>query len=127
MTQFATLSLKNDAGTENNFTVQGINYTNGVANWSLTGGSYDASRAATFSLQQPTAKSNRARVKIKVAIPIMDPINALRKVDEVIFNGEFVLPKQSSLADRKDLRAYVADFLTDAVIVNAVNNFESVY
>lgn len=127
MTQFATIQLKNDAGTENSFTVQGINYTNGVANWSLAGGSFDASRSVTFSLQQPTAKSTRARVKIKVAIPIMDVVNPLRKVDEIIFNGEFVLPKQSSLADRKDLRAYVADYITDAVVVNAVNNFESVY
>lgn len=127
MTQFATLQLKNDAGTDNSFTVQGINYTNGVANWSLAGTSYDASRIATFSLQAPTAKQTRARIKAKVTIPVMDPVNPLRKVDEILGTVEFVLPKQSSLADRKDLRAYLADFLTDAVIVNAVNNFESVY
>lgn len=127
MTQFATIQLKNHAGTETSFTVQGISYTNGVASWAAAGTSYDASRTATFSLQQPTARSTRARIRAKVTIPIMDPVNPLRKVDELLATVDIALPKQSALADRRDLRAFIADFLTDTVIVNAVENFESVY
>lgn len=127
MTNFTTLQLKNQAGTEVNFTVQGISYTNGVASWNAAGGSYDASSIATFSLQQPTARSTRARVRAKLTIPIMDVVNPLRKVDDLIASVEFVLPKQSALADRQNLRAYLADFLTDSVIVNALEKFEAVY
>lgn len=57
----------------------------------------------------------------------MDVVNPLRKVDDLIASVEFVLPKQSALADRQNLRAYLADFLTDSVIVNALEKFEAVY
>lgn len=127
MTQFVTLQLKNHAGTEVDYTVQGINYATGVAAWNAAGASYDASRFATFSIQQPTLRSTRARVKLKLTLPIMDPVNPLRKIDELIGSVEFVLPKQSELADRRDLRAALADFLTDAVVVNAIEKFEAVY
>lgn len=127
MTQFATLQLKNDAATEVPFTVQGINYQTNVAAWVNAGVSYDASKRVTFSMISPTSRSTRARLRLKVAIPIMDPVLTTRKTDELIANVELVLPKSSTLADRKDLRAYIADLLTDAVVTNAVNNFESVY
>lgn len=127
MTQLATLSLKNQAATEVAFTVEGINYSTNVASWVNVGASYDASKRATFSLVPPTARSSRARVRVKVAVPIMDPVLVTKKVDELIVNVEFVLPKSSTLADRQDLRAYMADFLTDPVVVNAIQNFEGVY
>jgi hypothetical protein len=127
MTQFATLQLKNHAGTETPFTVEGINYQTNVASWVYAGVSYDASQRTTFSMLAPSARQTRARLRLKVAIPIMDPINPARKIDELIGNVELVLPKGSSLADRRLLRAYVADLLTDVVVVNAVENFESVY
>lgn len=127
MTQFATLQLKNDAAIEVPFTVEGINYQTNVAAWVNAGVSYDASKRVTFSMISPTSRSTRARLRLKVAIPIMDPVLTTRKADELIANVELVLPKSSTLADRKDLRAYIADLLTDAVVTNAVNNFESVY
>lgn len=127
MTAFSTLSLKGDSGTEVAFTVEGINYQTNVASWVNAGASYDASPRATFSLVPPTSRSTRARMRLKVAIPIMDAVSGAIKVDELIGNVELVLPKNSTLADRKDLRAFIADFLTDAIVVNAVNNFESVY
>lgn len=127
MTNFATLQLKNDAGTEVDFLVGNINYTNGVATWNATAASYDARRLATFSLALPTARSTRARVKAKVSIPIMDVVNPLLKVDEILCNIEFVIPKQASLADRKDIRAFTEDFISDEVIKNAIEKLESVY
>lgn len=127
MTQLATLQLKNQAGTEVNFAVNGVNYSNNVASWAAAGASYDAKSIATFSLVPPSSKSTRARVKLKVSIPIMDAVQTTLKVDELIANVELVLPKVAVLADRQNLRAYIADFLTDAVVVNAVENFEGVY
>lgn len=127
MTQLATLQLKNQAGTEVNYPVNGINYTNNVASWASAGASYDAKSVATFSLQQPTNKSARARLRLKVTIPIMDAVQTTIKIDELIANVELVLPKSAVLADRQNLRAFIADFLTDTVVVNAVENFEGVY
>lgn len=57
----------------------------------------------------------------------MDSVNPLRKIDELVGTVDIVIPKQASLVDRRDLRAFIADFITDTVIVNAVENFESVY
>ncbi len=127
MTQLATLQLKNQAATEVTFAVNGVNYSNNVASWATAGSSYDAKTVATFSLVPPTSKATRARVKLKVSIPIMDAVQTTLKVDELIANVELVLPKIAVLADRQNLRAYIADFLTDTVVVNAVENFEGVY
>lgn len=127
MSQLATLQLKNQAGVEVNFAVNGVNYTNNVASWSAAGASYDAKTIATFSLVPPTTKSTRARLRLKVTVPIMDAVQTTLKVDELIANVELVLPKTSVLADRQNLRAFIADFLTDAVVVAAVENFEGVY
>lgn len=127
MGSLATLALKDASGSEVNFLVSGINYSNNVASWNADGSSYDARPQATFSLSLPTARSTRARVRAKVSIPIMDVANPLVKRDELICNVEFVLPKSADLADRQDLRSYVADFLTDTVITNAVDKFESVF
>jgi len=57
----------------------------------------------------------------------MDTVDTLRKVDELICNVEFVLPARSLKADRQDLRAHIADFLVDTVIVKAIEDFEGVY
>lgn len=127
MTQFASLSLKNQAAVETVFTVEGINYQTNVASWVNVGASYDASRRATFSLVPPTSRSSRARTRVKVTIPIMDTVVPTMKVDELIANVELICPKISTLASRQDLRAFIADFLTDAVIINAIENYESVY
>jgi len=127
MSQFTTLSLKNQAATEVDFANSRIDYTSGVATWIAAGTSFDSRKKATFSLTIPTARSNRARVKAKVSIPIMDTVDTLRKVDELICNVEFVLPARSLKADRQDLRAHIADFLVDTVIVKAIEDFEGVY
>lgn len=127
MSQLATLQLKNQSATEVDFNVNGVNYANNVASWAAAGASYDAKSIATFSLQQPSGKSTRARLKLKVSIPIMDAVQTTTKIDELIASVELVLPKSSVLLDRQNLRAYIADFLTDTVVVNAVEKFEGVY
>jgi len=37
------------------------------------------------------------------------------------------MPKNSALATRRDLRAYVTDYLSDTLITKAIENFESPY
>jgi len=127
MTQFATVGINDSAAANVNFLTSNINYSTGVATWLAAGASFDASRALTFSLALPTSKSTRSRIKVKVMIPIMDVTNALLKKDELLFTGEFVVPKTSTLLQRQDLLAFAKNFLANALVTNAVQSNESVY
>lgn len=129
MSAFATLNLKNQAGTETAFlptTVERNNSVN-VANWAVTGSVYDARHKASASLQLPSAKSTRAKIKLKVTVPLMSVLDANIKTDESIINIDFSIPKSAPLLDRQNLRAYAADLLIDAMVIAMVENFEGVY
>lgn len=129
MSQFNTLQLKNNAGTEQDFSVGTINTQTGVATWYGPYGMNSTQEnrpQATFSLQLPSAKSSKARCKLKIVVPVLDNMTS-KKLDEDIFTCEFALSKLSSLTNRQDLLAYAADLIADAVVEKAVEGFEGVY
>jgi hypothetical protein len=125
MPAFSTLQLKNQAGTETSFSPTTIDPSTKVATWLGAGATLDARSQATHSVLLPTGKGTRVRIKQKVTVPVLDVDGV--KVDELICNVEFSLPKNSALADRQNIRAYMADFLADPTVVAAIENFESVY
>lgn len=129
MSAFAPLSLKNQAAAEVVFNPTTVDRTNSVnvANYAVAGSIYDARHKASASLQLPSAKSTRAKIKLKVTVPFMSLVDPNIKIDESIVNVDFSIPKSAALLDRQNLRAYVADFLTDAVVIAMVENFEGVY
>lgn len=127
MSQFTTLVLKDTLDADVAFANSRIDYSSGVATWLSAGATFDGKSKATFSLSLPNAKTTRARVKVKVAIPIMDTIDATKKVDEVVFNGEFVLPKNSTSASRVLLLAYVKSLMADDIVERGTRLFEGVY
>jgi hypothetical protein len=57
----------------------------------------------------------------------MDTVDTTKKIDENIAEFEFSLSKKSTLLQRQDLRAALADFAIDTVIVKAIEDFESIY
>jgi hypothetical protein len=57
----------------------------------------------------------------------MDTIDATKKVDEVVFNGEFVLPKNSTSASRTLLLAYVKSLMANDIVDHGTRLFEGVY
>jgi len=129
MSQFNTLQLKNSAAAEQDFTVGTINTQTGVATWFGPYGmdsSQEGRPQATFSLQLPSAKSNKARCKLKISVPVLDSMTN-KKLDEDIFTCEFALSKLSSLTNRQNLLAYAQDYLLDSVVEKAVEGFEGVY
>jgi hypothetical protein len=126
MPAFATLQLKNQAGTETSFSPASINAATQVATWLGAGATLDARTQVSASTVLPTGKQTRVRSKQRVNIPIMDPVTGL-KVDEIIINVDASIPKNSALADRQNARAYLADMLTDPVVVASYEGFESVY
>lgn len=127
MPAFNTLQLKDQSATERSFAPASINSASGVINWMRDGDSYDSRQSATLLVTLPKTNTSRVKIRGKVSIPVMDPVYTEKKTDELIASFEFSLPKNAVLTDRQDLRAYLADFLTDAVVIAAVEDFESVY
>lgn len=129
MSTFATVSLKNQAGTEIAFnpTTVDRNSNVNVANYAAAGSIYDSRQKLSASLQLPSSKSTRAKIKLKLVIPYMSAVDPAIKLDESIINIDFSLPKGAALLDRQNLRAYAADLLTDAMVIAMVENFEGVY
>jgi hypothetical protein len=127
MPAFATLQLKDQSATERSFAPASINSATGVISWLRSGSTFDSRQSATLLVTLPKTNTSRVKVRGKVSIPVMDPDTGLKKIDELIASFEISLPKNAGLPDRQDLRAYLADFLTDATVVAAVENFESVY
>ncbi len=128
MSAITTLSLKNHATTEVDFVPSKIDPQTGVVSYFTTASTYDGRSQATISVSLPRSGTSSSRVKVKgkVAVPIMDLVTGL-KIDECIANFEFSMPKNSLLADRRDLRAYITDYLSDNVVIKAIENFESPY
>lgn len=127
MSAFTTLQLKNQAATEVSYSPADIDPSTGVAKWLGAGASYDARPQVTLSVSYPKGNSSKVKVRGKISVPIMDPMTATNKSDELIGTFELALPKVSTLLERQNLRASLTDFLADSVVVAAVENFESVY
>lgn len=126
MPAFSTLQLKNQAGTEVSYSPVSIDPSSSMAKWLGAGASLDARAVVTGSVALPTGKSTRVRTRHKVTIPVMDSITG-QKIDEVIVQVDFSIPKNCPLLDRQNARAAMADLLVDPVMVAAIENFESVY
>lgn len=130
MTAFAVITLDDGADTpvSHSFTPSAIDQ-NGVARlYELDDNvPFDGRNAISLGVKLPKAGSNVARVTAKVVIPVMDGVDPTKKIGEAIGSVEFVLPKSTVLAQRKDLLAFTANFLAEASVVAAVEGLESIY
>lgn len=127
MPAFAVLQLKNQAASEVSYQPADIDPATGVARWLGAGAVYDARTQVTSSVVYPKTSGTKVRVKGKISVPLMDPLDATKKIDEAIATIEFAIPKGMALAARQDLRASIADLLIDNTIVKAIEEFESTY
>lgn len=126
MTAFANLVLADSAAANQTFTPAAID-SSGVAKWLDNNAVFNAKRAVTMSVSYPSASGSVVRVKQKVSIPVMDTVDTTKQVGECIASLELVLPKVATLTQRKDLKAFAANLLTNAVSTAAVESFESIY
>jgi hypothetical protein len=126
MSAFATLTLQNNAATNVVFNPQSID-SDGVATYLSGDAILDAKKKVTMSVSLPKGGSTVARVKQKVVVPIMDTIDANKKVAEAYVTIDFVLPKLASETIRLDLRKYADTLLTNAVTTAAVQSLEAIY
>lgn len=127
MTQLADLTIADGAAANQTFVVSGVNYQTNVATWLKAGASFDASIPMTFSIKIPSAKTTRTRIRVRVSIPIMDPVYTTKKIDELYADISFSIPKTATAAQKADIRAYARNMLSDNVVINAVNSNQGVY
>lgn len=126
MTAFASLALLNNAAATVTFIPQSID-SSGVAKWITQDSVYDARKVVTMSVTLPKNGSSVARIKQKVIIPVMDTVDASKKLSDAYINIEVVLPKQCSETVRLDLRAYGDALLKHVVSTAAFQNLEAIY
>jgi hypothetical protein len=139
MTAIAALSLLDGQATPANKTFSPVNIDQaGVARWAdRSGGIALGFPVISFSNKAPTKGSRNYKLTAKIVVPVMEQTSASTatgiqpaptKAYDLIFNGEFVLPERSTVAQRNDLLAFAKNFLANsAVVTAAVQNFESVY
>lgn len=138
MAAIAALTLADGQSTPVNHTFNPVNIdATGVARWAdRIGGIAIGYPVVSVSLRSPTKDSRAYKLVIKVISPTLEVTSpstatgiqpAPTKAYDCIFSGEMVLPERSTLAQRKDLLAFVKNMLANGVITNAVNDFESVY
>lgn len=63
------------------------------------------------------------RISGKLVLPAMDAVDVTAVSFSTLGSFEIVLPNKASLQRRKDLKAMLIDFLGDAVVTAAVENF----
>lgn len=138
MAAIAALTLADGQAAPVNHTFNPVNIdATGVARWAdRVGGIAIGYPVVSVSLRSPTKDSRAYKLVIKVVSPTLEVTSpststgiqpAPTKAYDCIFSGEMVLPERSTQAQRKDLLAFVKNMLANAVVTNAVNDFESVY
>lgn len=143
MTAIAALTIADGQSTPVNHTFAPVTIdANGVAQWAdRSSGIAIGFPNVSYRLRAP-AKGNTStgdrvyRLSLKVSTPVLEVTSpstasgiqpAPTKAFEPIANIELVLPERSTLAQRKDLLAYVKNLLSNAIVQQGVENFETVY
>lgn len=108
-----------------------------VAKWAdRSGGVSIGFPGLSYSLKNPSNGSANYKLQAKVVLPVLEQTSpstatgiqpAPTVAYNLIANIELVLPERSTLADRKNLVAFVRNYLANAVITNGVENYETVY
>lgn len=126
MPALAALVLQNAAAANVTFNPVSID-SDGVAKWQTADSVYDARSHVTHKVRLPLAGGSVARVKQRITIPVMDSVDASKKIGECYVDVEAVMHKQASETIRLNLQAYAETLIAHAITTAAVQNLESVY
>lgn len=139
MTAIAALTINDGQSTPLAHTFSPVNIDqSGVARWAdRSSGVALGFPTVTFSQKVPNKASRAYKVNAKVVIPVLEQTSASTATGiqpaptlayNLLANVEMVLPERSTLQQRKDLLAYLRNYLANAAVITAaVENFESVY
>jgi len=144
MTAIAALTIADGQATPANKTFSPVNIdATGVAKWAdRSGGIAIGFNTVSMRLRTPPtagkiSSADRVyRLSLRVATPVLEVTSASTgtgiqpaptKAFEPLATIELVLPERSTMQQRKDLLAYVKNYLNNAVVKAAVEDFEQVY
>lgn len=138
MTAIAALTLADGQATPVNHTFSPVGIDSAsIAKWAdRSGGIALGFPTVTFSIRQPSKASRNYKVTAKVVTPVLEVTSpstatgiqpAPTKAYDLLVSMDFVLPERSTQAQRKDLLAFVKNYLASSVITSAVQDFEAVY
>jgi hypothetical protein len=130
MAAIAALTLTDAAGTPVNHTYIPMDCTSQLASWAET--------ASGIAIGMPKATMQLAengdnfKLTVKLVTPVLETITGdaggytptPKVAYELLGKAELILPKRSSLQQRKDLKAMFIDLMGDAVVTAAVQSFE---
>ena len=138
MAAFAALTLADGQATPVNHTFSpDIIDAAGVAKYKdRSGGIALGYPSVSLGIRPPNKSSRLFRVSCRIATPVLEvtspststgiqPAPTLAHMP--LFAGEFILSERSLRAERANLLAYVKNMFANAVIAQAVLDFESVY
>ena len=138
MTAIAALTLLDGAATPVSHTFSPVNIDQaGVARWSdRTGGISLGFPTVSFAMRNPSKGNRSYKMTVKVVVPVLEVTSpstatgiqpAPTLAYNMTANCEMILPERSTQLQRDDLRAYLKNFLANAVVTAAAQSFESVY
>lgn len=138
MSAFAPITLADGQATPVTHTFSPVNIDSvGVSKLvDRSGGIAIGFPALTISVRSPSKGSKNYRVIAKVVVPTLEVTSpstgtgiqpAPMKAYDILGTLEFVLPERSTLAERKNVFAYVKNLMANANLVNAVETFEAIY
>lgn len=138
MTAIAALTLNNGETTPVAKTFNPVNIdANGVAKWAdRSGGVALGYPIITYSLKSPNKDSRAYKLTAKVTLPVLEQTSPSTSTGiqpaptlayNVLATVEFAMPERSTQQQRKDVRAFLANFVANSVVTAGVNDFESVY
>lgn len=139
MTAFATITINDGQATPVAHTFTARRIDAGIAKWQdISGGIAVGFPTITAALREPIKGQKTAMYKatLKFVVPVLEVVNsstysgitpAPTKAYDVGCNVEFLLPERSTNADRKNIRAYVANALAQADLKALLEDLNMVY
>lgn len=90
----------------------------------------------TIMTSVPSKTSRLYKVRAKIVLPVLETVTASTyngitpaptKAYDLTAVAEFFLPERATLAQRKDIRAFMSNLLANAVMTDLVETQETIY
>lgn len=129
MPQIANIVLADGASTPANHTFGVVTTDGALAKWNeRSAGTPAGFYSLSHEVRAPTQPGGADRIFIGISIPVLATVDGVLQVTrfssaQVVLN----LSHLSTLQERKDLLAYVTNFLSNATVKTSVENIEPFY
>lgn len=137
MGALASIVLNDGQGTPVAHTFTPSRIVDGVAILAdMSGGIALGYPKVTHLVRMPNNGTRNWKVTAKVVLPVLEvtspsTASGIQPAPTLAYNleahVEIILPERSSLAERKNLNAYLKNLLAHAIMTGAVENFEALY